>query len=112
MTRRDRTALRLAYECVLRDRDNLTRALSALSCGDRVVRDLGSLVWGLSDVRRYGQCPPILRVRLALLLRALLRKDAGYEVRQIERNGHTYYANMPTRYQALWEYAPEHKGKS
>lgn len=79
MTRRDRAALALAYECLRRQRgrsvypheEALITAINALSCAD------DERLWLLVDERFTAStghhATRLLRARLALLLRVLLR---------------------------------------
>lgn len=88
MTRRDRAALVLAYECVRQRcgavpgrphwtwtyKDVLEMAREALDLGDSGTDALAATLVYMSDWRHYDR---VLRARLALLLRALIRADAG-----------------------------------
>lgn len=72
MTRRDRAALVLAYEC-LRGGDQFGAASAVLAHGDALARELqrtAHRAWEDTGTRAVS-------IRLALLLRALLRADAG-----------------------------------
>jgi hypothetical protein len=93
----------LALECV-RD-DEPGNALSVLNCGDDEAWKLYRLYWTVRDAAGSR----LLRARLALLLRTLLRADAGDYGRCYlwGRHGDVRYA--PVR--PLWELAPPHEVK-
>jgi hypothetical protein len=102
-TRRDIAALSLAYEC-LRDSGSLGtyRAKDALECGAEVS-------YALRVALRKCQSR-LLRVRLALLLRVLLRVAAG------DYGPGRWFAGCQCPcggggYTPLWESAPPHGGK-
>lgn len=87
LSRRDRAALVLAYECVRRDDEDFTECLCPLGCGGPVASaihdeyldhyaDAEEHDHGDRVVPRNALALRVLRARLALLLRVLLRADA------------------------------------
>lgn len=116
LTRRDRAAMRLAYEsCRSHTDPDMARvwAYCALECGgdvaaqivDAMDRQLPTRVTTLLELR-------LLRTRLALLLRAMLRGECSCNpdlMRRCDRSDCPYFwqggLGMPRRYTALWERA-------
>lgn len=135
MTRRDRAALQLAYECVRGHERGTFTYLEPLRFGSRPggiaytirraydrARFNTEPVTDLRMLEERKQYNRVLRARLALLLRALLREDEGYEyvhrcgpIGDAQECGNDEYGifehsgyevRAPIRYQALWEFAP------
>ncbi len=127
LTRRDRAALLLAYECCRSFRDAWDDADGALGMATNILESYGadftsSIASAVDRAYSYGDDVRHLRARLALLLRALLSPESA-----IYRTLHEpatctpfTHANQTThvtaareyrvarRFSALWENAPRH----
>jgi hypothetical protein len=134
MTRRDRAALVLAYECLRSvDYDDPSgylpwKRVYSAECSLRSGSDaFTGLIVALVEAQRAddawipdpaSQCGRLLRARLALLIRAVLRADAGDygrmvctcfgEPRDVATHRDARYCEKPhpIRYTPLWQSAP------
>jgi hypothetical protein len=83
LSRRDRAACRMAYECLrqITRRDLALHALDnarqVLYRGDETAEAIADGPWTVHDVFDYRDDPRRLRGLMATLLRAILRADAG-----------------------------------
>lgn len=75
LSRRDRAALVLAYECLRRRHADVWDEAEPLHCGGYTCRELLGAYTLVHDADSTNY--RVLRVRLALYIRALLRADAG-----------------------------------
>jgi hypothetical protein len=92
LSRRDRAALRLAYEVLLRD-DAVGHARRALSLGGPMSRAIEDASYALAAPLGMR----ILRARLALLLRVVLRVDRGdFGALRCEHGARTLWRVLPT----------------
>jgi hypothetical protein len=141
MTRRDRAALSLALEVLRAEYGSAGLAADVLERGDDAAGALGEAVEGQRNLDHHYRCcgggpvssasaRRLLRARLALVLRAMLRADAGdYGPRMCRDCGGPYPRGVwePCRagtehwhgcrgvaaaYTPLWELAPAHDGRT
>lgn len=121
MTRRDRAALSLAYECVRRNTAGefcdgkslrvVNEARTVLLCGTDGLRGERMEAFGVYEASAVIVPSRLLRARLALLLRAMLREVPMAFVVRDDGDGCLSSMYEPLRYHALWESAPPHVAK-